>query len=55
MRCNLICDKVLIEGIENDSDLKLVRATKADYAQGFYWPAICCFDDADGYSLDEAA
>ncbi|MCG3736623.1 EAL domain-containing protein [Vibrio cincinnatiensis] len=55
MRCNLICDKVLIEGIESDSDLKLIRATKADYAQGFYWPATCCLDDSADCFFDEAA
>ncbi|WP_441257786.1 EAL domain-containing protein [Vibrio sp. Vf1514] len=34
------CGHVLIEGIETEKDLKLVRSTKADLAQGHYWAEI---------------
>lgn len=39
-KCKRFCGKVLIEGVETEKDLKLVRSTKTDFAQGFYWPEI---------------
>lgn len=39
-KCKNFCGNVLIEGIETEKDLKLVRSTKADLAQGYFWPEI---------------
>lgn len=36
-RCGYFTNKLLIEGIETESDLALARASVAEFGQGFFW------------------
>lgn len=38
--CQRLCNKVLIEGIENHSDFLLAQTSIADYGQGYLWKPV---------------
>lgn len=41
-------DNILIEGVENTSQLKFIIDSNVDFAQGFYWP----FDSSESFFIN---